>query len=100
MRETCHELVVGETLLIGDRLLTIVEIEPDAVTFRIEKIEAAGDPDQALEPWQDASEFFPAEKIPTGEQPLWGFPSGLLEAARYEPVEIDPVAEDRRQRPR
>ncbi len=58
MRESLHELVVGETVLVGDRLLTVVELTETEVTFRIEKLPpaedhawASGRNDSADDPW-------------------------------------------------
>lgn len=38
MRESFQELVVGESVVVGDRLLTVVDMTDEEVTFRIEQI--------------------------------------------------------------
>lgn len=40
MRETRAELGIGESIRVGDRLLTVVDITDDDVTFRVEETDS------------------------------------------------------------
>ena len=38
MEEHEIELAVGETVVVGDRMYTVLDVEGDEVTFRVERI--------------------------------------------------------------
>ena len=42
MRKYEIELAVGDTLLIGNEMLTILEIDGDEITFRVDEASACG----------------------------------------------------------
>ncbi len=40
MKYVAHELAVGDSVLIGEKRLTVLEIEGDEITFRLDENEA------------------------------------------------------------
>lgn len=58
MNESEMELNVGDTILVGERLLTVVDVEGQEVVFRIEDISSHGaiDPSSEYSPWLTTGE--------------------------------------------